>query len=218
MARSWIGDIHFGHKLVAGIRYPDAPQDERLIVHHDMVIYDQLKSLSPNDEVFILGDISSGKPEQEDRALELLNDIQADLHLIAGNHDSVSSIHRNGYKQQKRWLKTFATVRDFARIRLYGKDVLMSHYPYARSGDGPERGEARYLEYRLPDTGLSLIHAHTHQTTPHMDRWVYDYVLQESVNFGSDTQQYCVSWDVHRGLVTEQQLTEWIQNNGMKKR
>jgi calcineurin-like phosphoesterase family protein len=102
-------------------------------------------------------------------------------------------------------------VQDYTRVRLHGTNVLMSHYPYARSGDGPERGHpGRYLEWRLPDTGLGLIHAHTHHTEPHMIR-------QEPKSFGSgvhtfeDTQQYCVSWDVHRGLVTEQQLSEWAK-------
>lgn len=214
MARYWVGDLHLGHTKVAKIRYPD---DDRVVAHHDMVIYDQLKRLSADDQVWILGDISSGRPEGEDRALQLLSEISAELHLIAGNHDSVSSIHRNGYKQQLRYLKTFETVQDFARVRLHGKNVLMSHYPYARSGDGPGRGEARYLEFRLPDTGLGLIHAHTHHTEPHMElygSWE-DQVLQPGEPKTLDTQQYCVSWDVHRGLVTEHQLTEWAK--GLKK-
>lgn len=213
MARYWVGDLHLGHAKVAKIRYPDAPDDDRVVTHHDMVIYDQLKRLSEDDQVWILGDISSGKPGDEDRALQLLSEISAKLHLIAGNHDSVSGIHRNGYKQQLRWLRVFDSVQDYTRVRLHGKNVMMSHYPYARSGDGPGRGEARYLEFRIPDTGLGLIHAHTHHTEPHMRDWVK--VGGITRKLGDDLQQYCVSWDTKRGLTTEQELTEWAK--GLKK-
>lgn len=212
MARFWVGDLHFGHLKVARIRYPGMTHeagfdDKDVVFEHDHQIMKQLKSLDKNDQVWILGDISSGKPEEEARALNLLSDISAQLHLIAGNHDSVAGIHRNGYKHQRRWLDVFESVQDYTRVRLYGRNVLMSHYPYARSGDGPGRGEARYLEWRLPDTGLGLIHAHTHHTEPHMPKYRIDW--DEKVYDGLDTQQICVSWDVRRGLTTEQQLSEW---------
>lgn len=132
------------------------------------------------------------------------------IHLT-GN--SVSGIHRNGYKQQRRWLEVFESVQDYTRVRLYGRNVLMSHYPYARSGDGPERPGARYMEWRLPDTGKGLIHAHTHQSTPHMNMPAKVRTMFGVVDTGSrlDTQQMCVSWDVRRGLATEQELSEWAK-------
>lgn len=83
----------------------------------------------------------------------------------------------------------------------------MSHYPYARSGDGPERESNRYGEYRLRDTGMPLIHGHTHQGEPHMQ-------LDPEKWFGidlTDYKQFCVSWDAHRGLVGEHQLNQWIE-------
>ncbi len=218
MARYWIGDLHFGHLKVARIRYPDAPEgDAELISHHDMTIYRQLAQLSAEDQVWVLGDISSGKPENEAYALSLLSEISASLHLIAGNHDSVSGIHRNGYKQQRRWLQVFESVQDYSRVRLYGRNVQMHHYPRAHSGDGPERDSARYMEWRLPDTGLGLIHAHTHQTTPHMSRvdltrtYIQGEAMMGEFETVLDTSQYCVSWDTKRGLTTEQELTEWAK-------
>lgn len=213
MARYWIGDLHLGHKKVAEIRFPDLQGDEA-IGTHDGTIMEQLLKLGPDDQVWVLGDISSGKPEDEDRALNLLRGLAPKFHLIAGNHDSVSGIHRNGYKQQRRWLQVFESVQDYTRVKLHGRNVQMHHYPRARSGDGPMRdGTGRYMEWRLPDTGMGLIHAHTHQETPHMElygSWE-DQVLQPGESKALDTQQYCVSWDTKRGLTTEQELTEWAK-------
>ena len=211
MARYWIGDLHLGHLKVARIRYPGLGHmtDDQVVEHHDCVILHQLSKLNPKDQVWVMGDISSGKPDHEDFALSQLEAVRAKLHLSAGNHDSVSGIHCNGYKQQRRWLQVFESVQDYSRVRLYGRNVQMHHYPRAHSGDGPERDSARYMEWRLPDTGLGLIHAHTHQTTPHMPNVHRVSFLSPEEQL--DTQQYCVSWDVHRGLVTEQQLTEWAK-------
>lgn len=196
--RYWIADLHLGHGKIAEMRgFAD-------IAAHDVEVLEPLMRLDADDVVWVLGDISSGKPEREDRALSLLGHVPAQLHLIAGNHDSVSSIHRTGFKKQHEWLQVFDSIQQFGRIKLDGRQIMMSHYPYGRAGDGPGRSGARYLEYRLPDVGLPLIHGHTHQPEPHM-RLYGDAV---------DTHQFCVSWDAHRGLVGEGVILEWIQKAG----
>lgn len=212
MTRYFVGDLHFGHFKVAGLRYPDVELDNRLVAHHDMVIYEQIKNtVKPDDQLWVLGDISGGKEEMY--ALGLLKELKkitgATFHLIPGNHDSVSSIHRNAYKQHEKFRGVFNSIQDFARMRFEGEQVLLSHYPYARSGDGPGRGEARYLEYRLPDTGMPLMHAHTHQERPHMELKRTNYGKPETV---LDLQQMCVSWDVRRGLTTEAHINQWIKD------
>lgn len=207
MSRYWVADLHLGHAKVAEIRGFDSVED------HDRTIMSQLLKLTTGDMLWLLGDISSGKPEHEQYATELLQEVKASVHLIAGNHDSVSSIHRTGYKKQREWLETFDSIQQFGRIKLAGHHVLMSHYPYRRSGDGPGRGQGRYREFRLPDEGAPLIHGHTHHTKPHMSyefEWWKD--SRNLMKVGDlDTQQYCVSWDVHRRLVTEGDLNEWLQ-------
>lgn len=193
MTRYFVADLHLGHEKVSKIR------GFTNIIDHDLVVLGQLNRLKSNDELFVLGDISGGKRDDENRALALLKDLDGNprIHLIAGNHDSVSSIHRNGYTRNKAFREVFESVRDFARIRMAGRQVLLSHYPYASSGDGPGReGTGRYLEYRLPDTGGLLIHGHTHQTTPHYN----------------NPREICVSWDVRRGLTSEADLNTWIEN------
>lgn len=202
MSRYWVADLHLGHSKVAEIRGFKSYQG------HDDHILNQLSKLTAGDMLWVLGDISSGSSKGEDYALWILqNEVKAPMHLIAGNHDSVSSIHRQGYKKQREWLETFDSIQQFGRLRMGGHRVLMSHYPYARSGDGPGRGEARYNEFRLPDVGAPLIHGHTHQRTPH----AVPARLGQNHPGVPDLQQYCVSWDVHRRLVTEADLNEWVE-------
>lgn len=200
--RFWTADLHLGHAKVADIRGFASVRD------HDTAIISQLAKLGPFAEVWVLGDISSGKREDEEAALELLGShlVEPMLHLIAGNHDSVSSINKNGFKHQRRWLQTFDSVQQFGRVKLSGTDVLMSHFPFERSGDGPGRGPGRFNEFRLPNTGMPLIHGHTHHVRPHM------IAARESWHKSLlDLQQFCVSWDAHRGLVSEHTLNQWIE-------
>lgn len=213
--RFWIADLHLGHEKVAQLRGFDSAYA------HDSKLVSQLDKLREGDVLWNLGDISSGRPEGEERALGILKEMKErrgfEMHLIAGNHDSVSSIHRSGFKKQRKWLEVFDSIQQFGRINLHGQKVLVSHYPYARSGDGPGREGSRYEEFRLPDTGHLLIHGHTHQDTPHSEKNLYyevgrgSLIRGKSVGTGDeDLSQICVSWDAWRRLVTEKDLNDWI--------
>ena len=207
-ARFWIADLHLGHAKVAELRGFASVRE------HDTHILSQLARLDEWDTLWVLGDVTGGKSTQdEDEALALLRQlVPARMHLIPGNHDSASATHRGAENEQARWLETFASVQQFARVRLHRQNVLMSHYPYARSGDGPGRPGSRYNEYRLPDEGMLLVHGHTHQIEPHMVIPRTEH-LSDALTLDErlDRQQYCVSWDVHRGLVTEHMLNDWIK-------
>ncbi len=195
MPGTWfIGDLHFDHEKVAQIRGFTTVAE-----HNFHIVSKWVKQVHPDDTVWVLGDISSGKREAEQVALELLSTLPGHKHLIAGNHDSVSSIHRNGYKKQAEWLKVFESVQQFGRIRVEGEDILMSHYPYAHQGDGPQRGEIRYAEYRLPYTQKRLIHAHTHHTDPYGGSAYGD--------------EICVSWDAWRRMVNYGDIAKWVKPN-----
>lgn len=95
--RFWVGDLHLGHRLVADTRGLS-------VTEHDDLIMSQLMALGPTDQVWLLGDLSSSKPGEQRRALSMLAEVPAQLDLIAGNHDAVSSIHRQGYKLQREYL------------------------------------------------------------------------------------------------------------------
>lgn len=181
-------DLHFGHTKVAGLRGHSG------FVGNDWeIIQAWEKQVRPRDRVYVLGDISGGRKEEEEYALQLLKTLPGEKHLIAGNHDSVASIHRNGYKHLPRYLEVFESVRDFARIRIQKTDILLSHYPYIYEGDGKEREGSRYTQYRLPFLGAPLVHGHTHST-----------------KFATDEYQFCVSWDAHRSLVPLSQVENYF--------
>ena len=188
-ARWFIGDLHFGHERVSEIRGFTSTDE-----HDTAIIKDWCASVRDDDTVFVLGDLCGGSAHSTERALTLMASLPGVKHLIAGNHDAVSSVHRDGWKHQRRYLNVFESVRDFGRIRSLGMGVLMSHYPYPATGDGPERAVARYMEYRLPDTGLPLIHAHTHQSEP----------------VSANPRELCVSWDAWRRMVGQKDIDTWL--------
>lgn len=204
--RFWVADLHLGHEKVAQLRGFAETAD------HDAAVLEQLLALNPSDTVWVLGDLASSKTTDQLRSLDLLADVPATLHLIAGNHDMVSSIHRDGWKHQRLFLQVFESVQQFGRIRLNGEPVLMSHYPYARAGDGPGRAGTRYLEYRLPDEEHPLIHGHTHHTAQHMSASETGRTaFSEAEARQLDHSMFCVSWDSNRALVTEAQITDWLE-------
>lgn len=149
MMRLFTSDLHIGHRFVAGLRGFDN------VAEHDEAIRDRWRSVvRDGDDVWVLGDLSM-TPRQE--VFEFIRSLPGRKHLIAGNHDACHPMHRDAHKWQRRYLEAFGSVQAFARVRIGGEPVLMSHFPYRN-----DRGEARYNQYRLRDEGMWLLHGHTH--------------------------------------------------------
>jgi calcineurin-like phosphoesterase family protein len=74
-------------------------------------------------------------------------------------------MHRDAHKYQERYLEVFASVQTFARRRIDGVDVLLSHFPYDNDTRRLEKykGLDKFAPYRLRDEGLWLLHGHTHE-------------------------------------------------------
>ena len=53
-------------------------------------------------------------------------------------------------------------MQAFAKARIDGRTVLLSHLPYQDAGD--HTAEERYPQFRLPDLGGWLVHGHTHSS------------------------------------------------------
>lgn len=81
-------------------------------------------------------------------------------------------------------------MASLARRRINGVDALLSHYPY----DGDHTQQTRYEAYRLRDTGLPLLHGHTHQSEQ----------ITRSMLTGAP--QIHVGWDSWHQLVTADQI------------
>jgi len=163
-------DLHIGHRLVSGIRgfWRTEGEDQVADVEaHTDALIKSWSVIKPDDIVWILGDICVTERTWLG-ALWIIGKLPGRKRLICGNHDPVSSIHREAWKHQKAALEVFETVQDFARTRLGGRNVLLSHYPYSGAGSegltdhGQPRSVERYTEFRLTDCGTPLLHGHTH--------------------------------------------------------
>jgi calcineurin-like phosphoesterase family protein len=146
-------DLHVGHRFVAGLRgHSDTNDHDSLLASH----WDRM--VQPDDQVWVLGDISVGGSRAQRAALEWIADRPGTKHLVSGNHDDCAPMHRNAHKWLRSYLEAFESVAPAARRRYGGQEFLLSHYPY--KGDHTE--VQRYDQWRLPDHGLPILHGHTH--------------------------------------------------------
>jgi calcineurin-like phosphoesterase family protein len=160
----YTSDTHFDHKFVAKLRgftKVELIKDEETLIgdteaHDNAVIANWNTLVKPGDIVWHLGDVGMGHLDRFRSQVEQLN---GHIHLITGNHDDVFPGHRDSHKFQRDWLQHFDSVQAYARRRVAGTRLLLSHFPY-RGDHGPER----YTQYRLRDEGLWLLHGHTHST------------------------------------------------------
>jgi calcineurin-like phosphoesterase family protein len=144
-------DTHFFHKKVAELRgFPDTDM-------HDRVIIESWNSVvQPQDIVWHLGDVTVGG--HGDDFLEAVRQLNGHKHLVTGNHDAVWPAHKDARKHQRKWMTVFESVQAFAKTRIEGETVLLSHFPY--SGDHTEVD--RDTQFRLRDEGAWLLHGHLH--------------------------------------------------------
>lgn len=142
-------DLHFGHKKVSELRGFTTPEE------HDATLMDNWSSVvTKRDTVWVLGDLTLASPTA---ALEIIKNLPGTKHFISGNHDGCHPMHKDYAKVTKHFLEAFESVAPYARRKLDGREVLLSHFPYEA-----DRGEARYMQWRLPDLGANLLHGHTH--------------------------------------------------------
>jgi calcineurin-like phosphoesterase family protein len=156
-------DLHIGHRLVSGLRgFSDTAE-------HDAHLAEQWDSRVQNkDTVWILGDVTVGRSRP---ALDWIHARPGTKHLVTGNHDEVWPGHREAFKVLSNygsgWSAAFASIQPFARRRIAGQNVLMSHFPYPGTSEGTDANgrpfDDRYIQYRLQDLGVPLLHGHTHR-------------------------------------------------------
>jgi len=127
---------------------------------HDEAVLSGLRELTSGDTLWVLGDLIANANHLS-AALDDLAGLEcSDLRFISGNHDPVWPGHRESHKWTFKYLEVFRLVTPFARVKLAGEQVLLSHFPYQGAGD--HTPDERYTQYRLPDLGGVLVHGHTH--------------------------------------------------------
>lgn len=169
MSTVWFtSDTHFDHPKVAELR-GFGPSTAM----HDATIMQRWNdTVRPDDQVWHLGDVTMGVG-RSDYALHLVRKLHGHIHLITGNHDPVWPGHRQAHRHQREWLGAFASIQAFARRKIAGQQVLLSHFPYR----GDHTTTDRHTQFRLRDEGLWLLHGHVH------DAWQVD---GRQINVGVD--------------------------------
>lgn len=151
MAVYFTSDPHFGHAAV--IKYCHRPFDD-LDHMHRVLIANWNQRVKNTDTIYVLGDMALCPFKEFEPIAKQLNGIKF---LIKGNHDHYS------YGQYQ---KLGFTVLEEAKIRLAGKTIRLSHFPYALPWYKrlfAFKSELRFMDRRPPKIkGEYLMHGHTH--------------------------------------------------------
>lgn len=154
-------DLHFEHPHIANLR------GFSTVAEHDQVLVENWCScVRKNDTVWVLGDLAVSNPTM---TLALIGTLPGTKHLIGGNHDRCHPMHRDAHNWQRRYLEVFSSVQAFARRKVAGRNVLLSHFPF----EGDHSREDRYTQYRLRDEGDWLLHGHTHSASKGFGRQIH---------------------------------------------
>lgn len=208
--QTWfISDLHLQHDFVAGLRgfRPRDPGISAADDHDAEVAANWDFWVRHEDTVWILGDITMANNPLA--AFRWLYARPGTKHLILGNHDQIHPARRTAQKDyikfQGEYAATFASIQTFARRRAPngGPEYLMSHFPYPGTSEGTDPNgrpyDDRYLQYRLQDLGVPLLHGHTHRN-------------ETATISQRGTKQFHVGLDAH-GLapVNLSKIEEWLR-------
>lgn len=175
----WLtSDEHYGHNNMtkAGKDLCDRPfmnLDEmhaELIRRHNVLV-------KPEDHTWHLGDFSFNIKWVH----EILPQLNGTHSLVVGNHDPAHPCQCKTKEKLDRIRQAyrdagFKEVVDSHKMIIANRTVLMHHMPY--QGDHEKE---RYVDYRLADNGLWLLHGHVHdswktkarQINVGVDQWAF---------------------------------------------
>ena len=114
MATKYIADWHYNHKnSIAFDNRPFASVDEM----NAALIQNWNTAVSPEDTIYILGDMFWCSTTAAIRVLEKLNGIKF---LVKGNHD---------HQKSPEFKRYFRQIADYLEIEDDGRPVVLCHYP-----------------------------------------------------------------------------------------
>lgn len=114
--RYFISDLHFFHENI--IRIDDRPFLNCQEMN-DFMIDKWNSQVRQQDEVYILGDFSTGTAEETNSILRQLNGTK---YLIIGNHDLY--IRSQSFERE-----SFVWIKSYAEIKVDNRKVILCHYP-----------------------------------------------------------------------------------------
>lgn len=99
--------------------------------------------VTEHDFVYILGDISFGKPSY---TCEILKRLNGKKYLIVGNHDG------NKYLRERDFINQFEWIKDYNVEKIFGHYTVMFHFPI--------------LHWDREHYGSYHFHGHNHSKNP----------------------------------------------------
>jgi calcineurin-like phosphoesterase family protein len=178
--RVWFtSDLHISHTNIIGLS--DRPF-KNIDEMRQVLVANINKKVKPNDVLYLLGDICLGKKQDW---VDLLDAIHCkNIIVVQGNHDSYKTIPKD---------RVLAVVSQ-CTIRVNGQVLLLCHHPYRitvwraikrwRNIRSFKHLRSLFDKVRPRDTGLWLLHGHTHAktvTVPYHPRMI---------NIGVDANQW----------------------------
>lgn len=159
MPTYFAADLHLAHPKIAGLR------GFHTVAAHDTFVMQGLYMLDPDeDELWLLGDLSSNSPESMWTALDMLDKVPVPKHAVLGNHDPGHSMHPDHNTYRGAYSEVFDSVQEYAQISVLGEFVTLSHFPYLGTPDRYSRRD--FSAWQTPDEGGLLVHGHTHSREP----------------------------------------------------
>jgi calcineurin-like phosphoesterase family protein len=190
MKRYWTSDLHFSHARV--IDYCKRPYKD-VTEMNNAIVAEWNRVVNPEDTVYVLGDFSLN-PKVAEEYTPKLNGTKI---LVHGNHCATypyvfGRVNKKQDKMRQRYLAAgWSLITDEMTVTLKnGRDVLMSHLPYASA----VKYDKRYMNMRPKDTGLFLLHGHLH------------------AKYLKNNNMIDVGWDQKHTLFAEDEIISLIDN------
>lgn len=114
MKRFYIADWHYGHANIIGFDNRPFTSVERM---NAALVENWNAVVSPEDIVYVLGDMFWCK---QDEAVPVLDYLNGQKFLIRGNHDRCND---------GRFAKKFVKIADYLEVKDEDRDVVLCHYP-----------------------------------------------------------------------------------------
>lgn len=169
--RRFISDPHLGDAQVAALRGYATTDD-----HDQAFIGAWRRSINSDSiQVHVLGDISKGGLEAENRALKIIGSLPGTKDLVPGNRCRVHPMHSSARSRMRTAMGVFESVMVSDQVNVQERQIMLSHFPYR--GDHEHAGE-RCVQWRPGDERLWLIHGHVH------DEWK---INGHQINVGWET-------------------------------
>lgn len=192
----YIGDVHWFHENIIKYDFSNGGRKFNSIEEHDNLIIENInKVVTPQDNLYFLGDISWGNVEQTAEMLKKIN--CRNLFACHGNHDRIL--------KDGRIKKMFQGIYDIKQIEDNRRQVIMSHFPQ--------------MMWSGQHRGVIHLFAHLHNTEEHYDYMEFVKELDKRIK-ERDGDRYkplqaynvgCMLWDY-----TPVTLAELIDNNKIK--